>query len=765
MVGAAVLLVGTFLPIVRVPVFGGVTSYVGDGRGDGIIVAALAVLAACAALVRFYRSLWAISLLAVAVMSFTFALLQFRLSEMREDQGRFANAVQLDWGWAVLAVGAIFMVAAAATGEAGKNRRRSTLILALAGVSLIVTSVGTGGATWVFQSGIVAYREAEQRAALRATEEARQESARRAAEAARQMESARLSAEREAARRAAEREAAKRADLQDKTIQEVIAVDDRGRKSEQPSANQRADAASFKVSQNGVSAMVSTLTFVETGLVVGVVVENGGARPISFRPWGRSSTGDVAELIDSTGRRCRPRTDGATAHPISLQPGGQYEDRITFPGVDESAGYLDLDLPAAAFSGYGKFRFRISKPMLVLKTARARGSATLSGLSDLLNDSEAQTRQNALAELARQGPTARTYLEAVAERLIDADPGVRKSAEAAIRAMEPFGRSDVTRLVALCKRRQVEIRGFAIRALAAIGADAVIAVPEFITALRDDIPELRIVSASALGKFGTVSSDVAPALIRATNDELSAVRLAAIRALISLPADAEIADALVKLLRNNDEAMAKVAADGVAQYSRIGKQHVPALIQALRNGPPSIRAGAIAALQRMGGDAKEAIPALMSALTDRDPAVRKQIVGVLPPLGAAALPAVPELGRLLGDSNSDVKRAAVDALDRLGGTSAGAAPALVAALRDPEISDKAEQALLRVGPPAAGALLTAIDKSNNVSNKVKLIATLGKMGRDAKGALADLDSMATSDSIPSVRRAAAQAAQTIRKKN
>jgi hypothetical protein len=60
--GAAALLIGVFLPLIRLPIFGSV-NYIFNGQGDGMIVAVLALVAACTSLARWYRSLWIAGLL------------------------------------------------------------------------------------------------------------------------------------------------------------------------------------------------------------------------------------------------------------------------------------------------------------------------------------------------------------------------------------------------------------------------------------------------------------------------------------------------------------------------------------------------------------------------------------------------------------------------------------------------------------------------------------------------------------------------------
>ncbi len=55
--GSAILFIGVFMPIVKVPIVGDI-NYFQNGRGDGVIVLALAVISLALVLLRWYRELW-----------------------------------------------------------------------------------------------------------------------------------------------------------------------------------------------------------------------------------------------------------------------------------------------------------------------------------------------------------------------------------------------------------------------------------------------------------------------------------------------------------------------------------------------------------------------------------------------------------------------------------------------------------------------------------------------------------------------------------
>lgn len=115
-VGAIVLFIGVFTPIVSVPIMGNM-NYFQNGKGDGTIVLVLAVLSLVAVLIRKDVILFFTSLGCLGTLTFTFVNFKIRMSRMLAEasnsDGLFsglaelaAQAVQLQWGWALLVVGA-----------------------------------------------------------------------------------------------------------------------------------------------------------------------------------------------------------------------------------------------------------------------------------------------------------------------------------------------------------------------------------------------------------------------------------------------------------------------------------------------------------------------------------------------------------------------------------------------------------------------------------------------------------------------------------
>jgi predicted Ser/Thr protein kinase len=164
-----------------------------------------------------------------------------------------------------------------------------------------------------------------------------------------------------------------------------------------------------------------------------------------------------------------------------------------------------------------------------------------------------------------------------------------------------------------------------------------------------------------------------------------------------------------------------------------------ALVHELAAGDVPARCGAALTLGRMGARAKDTVPALVKALNDSHAHVAdaaasalRRIAGTSPPAAGSPTP-VPtpraaeavdrgrldrEEGRripslvvaLCNDPDDVVRVSAAEALGRIGPRATVAIPALIAALTyaGDEVCDAAAGALLRIGLPAAPALIEAV---------------------------------------------------------
>jgi hypothetical protein len=121
--GALLLILGTLVPIVTIPIAGS-QNYFQNGTGDGVFIVALALLAIVLIVTKKFQALIAVGIASAALTSFTLVSILIRISEAKSEleaslEGNpFAglatglmNSVQIEWGWLVLYLGAAALVA------------------------------------------------------------------------------------------------------------------------------------------------------------------------------------------------------------------------------------------------------------------------------------------------------------------------------------------------------------------------------------------------------------------------------------------------------------------------------------------------------------------------------------------------------------------------------------------------------------------------------------------------------------------------------
>lgn len=129
LIGSAILFVGVFAPIVSIPIMGNM-NYFQNGKGDGTIVLVLAVVSLILVLLKKFKGLWFTGLGSMAIMTFTFINFQMALTNTRTQMetdlvgnpfrgiaDMAMQSVQIQWGWALLIIGAVLLIASAAIKE------------------------------------------------------------------------------------------------------------------------------------------------------------------------------------------------------------------------------------------------------------------------------------------------------------------------------------------------------------------------------------------------------------------------------------------------------------------------------------------------------------------------------------------------------------------------------------------------------------------------------------------------------------------------
>jgi len=136
LIGSIVLFIGVFTPIESVPIMGNM-NYFPNGQGNaGTLILVLAVMSLVLVLTKTYEGLWFTGIGSLAVLAFTFINFQMKMANMKSQmESELAGnpfrgladmamqSVQLQWGWALLIVGAGLVIASAAMKDENKENR------------------------------------------------------------------------------------------------------------------------------------------------------------------------------------------------------------------------------------------------------------------------------------------------------------------------------------------------------------------------------------------------------------------------------------------------------------------------------------------------------------------------------------------------------------------------------------------------------------------------------------------------------------------
>jgi hypothetical protein len=124
-VGGVLLLIGVFCPLVGVDFLGQsmTVSYIGSGNTswEGLLMILLGIAGIALAVLRKYKLLLVPGILALAIIAYDYFSFKAKMSEMLSAAGsrsaELENAVSMKWGWIVLILGALALIAAGAMGR------------------------------------------------------------------------------------------------------------------------------------------------------------------------------------------------------------------------------------------------------------------------------------------------------------------------------------------------------------------------------------------------------------------------------------------------------------------------------------------------------------------------------------------------------------------------------------------------------------------------------------------------------------------------
>jgi HEAT repeat protein len=240
-------------------------------------------------------------------------------------------------------------------------------------------------------------------------------------------------------------------------------------------------------------------------------------------------------------------------------------------------------------------------------------------------------RERIITALATAGPSSEEVAKCLVAVAGDSDQTVRAAAATALGRLDPFPRDALAKLVALAKAdKRTDPRAAALRALAAAGPRAIAArsaiEPIATGQVQDGLALLAKIAIAAMdGDPAKAAAAARAGLVEKKPD----VRSAALRALLELGPVPEDLPALVRLLRDRDEAIREAAVHCLGKLGPAAKETVPQLVKLLTNdGVGEVRIAAAVALGEIGPGALSAVAKLQQAVRDDrvvEPAARKTL--------------------------------------------------------------------------------------------------------------------------------------------
>lgn len=297
-----------------------------------------------------------------------------------------------------------------------------------------------------------------------------------------------------------------------------------------------------------------------------------------------------------------------------------------------------------------------------------------------------------------------------------------------------------------------------IAGLAVMGSQSPVEVHELAMRLSLNNERERVAAARKLGCFGEAAVEALPNLRAALEDPEEEVRCSAAGALVTIGPVA-VPELRLALLNGSRQARFYAA----SALGSIGAPGVAMASELLDSEDEDVRYRAAQSLALMGAAASPAVPYLKRVLNDRDEDVRMKVAEALGQIGAAAAPslaeefnsddaqlryyacwalgqigisAVPHLRAGLRHERHDVRCNSATALGNIGRPAVAAVPDLLAALEDPdpELHERVEQALSKVGESAVCSLTSGLGHDKGFVRK-RTVQALGEIGKPASPSL------------------------------
>lgn len=188
-----------------------------------------------------------------------------------------------------------------------------------------------------------------------------------------------------------------------------------------------------------------------------------------------------------------------------------------------------------------------------------------------------------------------------------------------------------------------------------------------------------------------------------------------------------------ELLEKMKSADASVRWDAVEDLRTLGKRAksaMPTLSALLKDSDAHVRDAAASALLKMDPRQSAATEILLAGLSAKDAADRRYAAAAAGYAGAGGAALAEKLTALLNDSDEAVRLTALESVSMLGPAAGKAVPALIPMLDDKELQADAADALGRIGADARPALakLTAMLSSDQSSVRWAAVRAMAQIG-------------------------------------
>lgn len=310
-------------------------------------------------------------------------------------------------------------------------------------------------------------------------------------------------------------------------------------------------------------------------------------------------------------------------------------------------------------------------PIIIeLGPAAAEATAAVTGL---LNSKDGETQREAILAVGAIGDGARSATPQLIKFLEDKQFSFRpaaafalgklaaKDAVAALKNASNDKDNHLLRLASVWALIQIDPTNEEYRK---------IALPELVSALQNDNPEIRREAALALGRMGSRADSAVPALTLLLKDKNPRVRMESLVALAEIgPGSKEAISEIESILAGHDLTMRPTACYALGRIGADCKHAIPHLKHLLASRDPlqkTVAAWAIVQIAPEPETIKVAIPLLADALHGaRNPSVRLEAAETLGKIGSGSAIATDALKFALKDQDSAVRKAAEVALAQL----------------------------------------------------------------------------------------------------